>query len=294
MRLIGKFDDEGLARTFSRQLSSLKIDNQIAMEPDGTCEIWVIWEDEVKRAEQLLSQFQFPSYKIENQPIPKQIEKLQEPKENKNQKKDTVTTGRFIGHVTLFFIIISVIVSFFSGLGRNMPFLQKFFITDIVNDGGFIQWHKGLAEIANGEYWKLITPIFIHFGFAHLVFNMLWLYTLGNMVEEQRGSWLLGIFITIAAIGSNLTQYFVFGPYFGGMSGVLYGLLGYCLMKSKFDSGSKIYLGRPTVYTMIAWYVFSFTGLLGPMANGAHTAGLLIGFAWGYLSSKSRPTKENL
>lgn len=291
MRLIGKFDNEGLARMFSRQLARLKIDNQIAIEPDGTCEIWVMWEDEVKHAEQLLSQFQLPQNKTENQETSKQNK--QERKQKEHPKKFSATKGRYIGHVTLFLIIISVIVSIFSGLGQNISFLQKFFITDIINDGRFIQWHKGLTEVADGEFWKLITPIFIHFGLAHLLFNMLWLYTLGNMVEARRGSWLLGIFITVAGICSNLAQYLVSGPYFGGMSGVLYGLLGYCLMKTKFDQGSKIYLGRPIVYTMIGWYVFSFTGLLGPMANGAHTAGLLIGLTWGYLSS-IKYRKENL
>ncbi|MDQ1350802.1 MAG: rhomboid protease GlpG [Acidobacteriota bacterium] len=298
MRLIGKFDDEELARTFSKHLSQLKIDNQIAIEPDGTFELWVIWEDEVKRAEQLLSQFQVPHDETTPRDVPKEIQELHEHKEEKKEKKQAqktyTSTERLIGNLTLFLIIISVMVGLFSGLGHNITFLQKFFITDIIGDGGFIQWHRGLPEVTAGEFWRLITPIFVHFGFAHLLFNMLWLYTLGNMVEVRQGSWFLGIFIAIVAIVSNLAQYLVSSPYFGGMSGVVYGLLGYCWMKGKYDPGSKIYLHRVTIYMMIVWYFLCLTGLLGRMANAAHTAGLVIGVLWGYLASISRtePAKK--
>jgi GlpG protein len=298
MRLIGKFDDEELARTFSKHLAQLKIDNQIAIEPDGTFELWVIWEDEVKRAEELLSQFQVPHAETIPRPLPKKLQEVHEHKEEKREKKQPQKTytsmERLIGNVTLFLIIVSVMVGLFSGLGQNATFLQKFFITDIYSDGGFIQWHKGLPEISEGEFWRLITPIFVHFGFLHLFFNMLWLYTLGNMIEERKGSWFLGIFIAITAAVSNLAQYLVSSPYFGGMSGVVYVLLGYCWMKTKCDPASKIYVHRITVFMMIAWYFLCLTGLLGRMANAAHTAGLVIGVAWGYLASISRtePAKK--
>lgn len=294
MRLIGKFDDEALARTFSKHLNQLKIDNQIAIEPDGTFEIWVIWEDEVKRAEQLLSQFQSPPDETGHRDAPKKTPKIQEhkqkekKKEKEKQQKSHTSMKRITGNVTLFLIIISVMVGLFSGLGQNTSFLQKFFITDIISDGGLIQWDKGLPEVAEGEFWRLITPIFVHFSIAHLFFNMLWFYTLGNMIEERQGSWFLGIFIAIAATVSNLAQYLISSPYFGGMSGVVYGLLGYCWMKSKYDPGSKIYLHRITVYMMIVWYFLCLTGLLGRMANAAHTAGLIIGVAWGFLASINR------
>lgn len=300
MRLIGKFDNEDLARTFNKHLTQLKIDNQIAIEPDGTYEIWVIWEDEVKRAEQLLSQFQSPPNEAAPRDIPPKKPLIQEQKqkekkkEKQQQQKNRTTPGYAVGNVTLFLIIISVMVALFSGLGQNTTFLQKFFITDINSDGGVIQWHKGLQEVAEGEFWRLITPIFVHFGFAHLFFNMLWIYTLGNMIEERQGSLFLGIFIAFVAAVSNLVQYLVSSPYFGGMSGVVYGLLGYSWMKCKHDPGSKIYPHRVTVYMMIVWYFLCLTGLLGRMANAAHSAGLVIGVVWGYLASINRtePAKK--
>ncbi|HWI58437.1 MAG TPA: rhomboid family intramembrane serine protease [Bacillota bacterium] len=69
------------------------------------------------------------------------------------------------------------------------------------------------------------------------------------------------------------------------MSGVVYGLLGYIWMRSKFDAGSGLFLHSSTVTMMLIWLVACYTGLLGPIANTAHTVGLLLGMGWGYLSS---------
>jgi len=75
------------------------------------------------------------------------------------------------------------------------------------------------------------------------------------------------------------------GPNFGGMSGVVYGLLGYIWIRGKLDPGSGLFLHRETVIMMIVWFFLCFTGWVGDIANGAHAGGLLIGMACGWLSS---------
>ena len=40
----------------------------------------------------------------------------------------------------------------------------------------------------NSQWWRLITPMFIHFSFAHLAFNCLWIYILGEKIEKFDGS----------------------------------------------------------------------------------------------------------
>lgn len=299
MRLVGKLEDEDLARAFSDYLTQLNIENQIAIESDGTCEIWVISEDDVKSAEQLLSKFLESPDGDEYKDVSKKAKKIrkQTRKEEKQQPPpvDVRTkifskgaTATSIGSVTLFLIIVSVTVSLLSGLGQNFDFLRKFFITNIVREGDYISWYPGLREIGEGQFWRLLTPIFIHFGIMHLLFNMLWLRDLGSMVENRKGSWFLGIFIVIVASISNLTQYLISGPAFGGMSGVVYALLGYIWMKGKYDPNSNLYLHKVTVYMMIGWFFLCFTGLMGDIANAAHTAGLVIGVVWGFLSSPAR------
>jgi GlpG protein len=103
---------------------------------------------------------------------------------------------------------------------------------------------------------------------------------------EGRQSWrMLAVLVLVIAVGSNLAQFFYAGPVFGGMSGVVYGLLGYIWMRGKFDPGSGLYLHPTTVTMMIIWFLACFTPFIPHVANGTHAAGLVIGLAWGYLSS---------
>jgi GlpG protein len=133
----------------------------------------------------------------------------------------------------------------------------------------------------------LITPIFIHFSIWHILFNMLWLWDLGSMIENRQGSLLFLVLVIVIAVLSNLGEFFYsHHPNFGGMSGVVYGLIGYIWMRGKFDPGSGVYLHPYTVLSALAWFVACILKIFPfAIANGAHAAGLAIGMAWGYLSS---------
>ncbi len=144
-----------------------------------------------------------------------------------------------------------------------------------------------LPEVRQGEIWRLFTPVLLHFTVMHILFNMLWLQDLGSMIEGRQGTGHLLVLVVVLAVLSNFAQYLVSGPRFGGMSGVVYGLLGYIWIRGKFDPGSGLFLDPTTVVMMLVWFVLCFTPLLGigPIANAAHAAGLVLGMAWGYLSS---------
>lgn len=183
--------------------------------------------------------------------------------------------------LTVALIGVSVLVSILSGLGRSLNVLVPFLIAT--------PGSPGLSDVQSGEVWRLLTPIFIHFGVLHLLFNMLWLWDLGGLLEGKRGTAFFGAFIVAVGVASNVTQYWVVGsPFFGGMSGVVYGLLGYIWMQGKYNPRFGYVLHQQIVAMMLIWYVLCWTGLLGPIANWAHTAGLAIGVAWGYLERGSR------
>jgi membrane associated rhomboid family serine protease len=141
-----------------------------------------------------------------------------------------------------------------------------------------------LPEVRRGELWRLITPIFIHFSWMHILFNMLWLKDLGSMIEARQGSGFLTIMVLVTAIASNLAQFLAVGPDFGGMSGVVYALMGYIWIRGKLDPGSGLFLHPSTVMMMIIWFFVCWTGAVGHVANFAHAGGLLAGMAWGGLS----------
>ena len=118
--------------------------------------------------------------------------------------------------------------------------------------------------------------------------NGLWLRDLGSMIEARKTSWLLLVMILVLAGTSNVAQYMVSGPNFGGMSGVVYGLLGYVWMQGRFNPASKLSLHPQTVTFMIVWFFLCLFGLVGHVANTAHAVGLGVGVAWGFLGAQLR------
>ena len=119
----------------------------------------------------------------------------------------------------------------------------------------------------------------------HLFFNMLWLYQLGGAIETNEGSRYTLIFVLITAVLVDTAQYFAGGGRFLGMSGVVYALFGYIWMMSRYQAGTRYALAQQTVVMMLVWLVLCMTGLLGPVANTEHIAGLVVGVAWGFLRS---------
>ena len=190
--------------------------------------------------------------------------------------------------------------------------VMKLFICNFnVSSEGVLTWSSRLEEVRHGEVWRLITPIFLHFSVMHILFNMLWLKDLGSMIEGRQNTLYLLALVLVIAIGSNLTQFYLGGylsghpihhlghvvgyggPNFGGMSGVVYGLMGYIWIRGKRDPGSGLFLHPSTVSMMIIWFFFCMTpwaaaAIGSSVANGAHAGGLIIGMLWGWLASLRR------
>lgn len=189
---------------------------------------------------------------------------------------------RDLPKVTAALIGISLLVALISRMGSNIEPLQPLFISWYVD--------QGLIEVRDGQLWRLITPIFIHFGLMHLVFNLTMTWQLGEIIERRFGwRWFLGL-VTMLAVVSNLAQFYTAGPGFGGLSGVLYGLFGYFWIGSKFNPHFGFQINPSAVKILLGWFVlcwFNFFGLLGniQIANMAHTGGLLTGMVLGYLQS---------
>jgi GlpG protein len=295
MRLIGHLADEQAAHTFADYLYVLKIASHLEFEKTDGWAIWINDEDKLEEAARLLADFRAnpadPKYRAQARSAADLRAEAEKDAANYRQK---VRDWRYLfrpltaygfGPLTFALIVISVVVAIFSRMGADEQRITSLFITDYDVVGNLINWHAGLPEIRHGQVWRLITPIFIHFGLIHILFNMLWLRDLGSMIEGRQSPWHLAILVVVIAAVSNLAQYYYGGPRFGGMSGVVYGLLGYIWMRGRFDPGSGLYLHPSTVTMMIIWFFACFTPLIPNIANATHAAGLAIGIAGGYLSS---------
>ncbi|MEI6897572.1 MAG: rhomboid family intramembrane serine protease GlpG [Psychromonas sp.] len=128
------------------------------------------------------------------------------------------------------------------------------------------------------QSWRFITPAFLHFSALHIVFNLLWWWQLAGIIEKQQGKQRLLLLFLFTAVISNLAQYFLVGPYFGGLSGVVYGLVGYCWLFGQLNKGSAVKLENAYFVFLLAWLILGFVGLLPVnVANYAHLLGLLAG-----------------
>lgn len=153
----------------------------------------------------------------------------------------------------------------------------------------FGSWGDAMAR---GELWRLLTPAFLHFSAFHILFNGLWIWELGRRLEAVLGVGHYLLFFVGTAVAANLAQ-FAGGPsVFGGMSGVVYALIGFIWMRQKFSPHPILAVPPGIIGFMLVWLVICFTGIVdrfigGSIANGAHLGGLLAGMAWGILTSKT-------
>jgi GlpG protein len=184
-------------------------------------------------------------------------------------------------------ILISIAISLLSNYGSLISVIEPFTFLKIdlasINKGYINFYSFEETYSLSNDWWRLITPMLIHFSFAHLVFNCLWIYVLGSKIEFNDGHLTFLGLILFSSIASNLTQYIFGGPsLFGGLSGVIYGMLGYCMV-IELESKQIRYDLPPALYLfMIVWLILGFLGLLtlfgfGNVANFAHLGGLISG-----------------
>ncbi|MEI4930579.1 rhomboid family intramembrane serine protease GlpG [Aeromonas caviae] len=153
-----------------------------------------------------------------------------------------------------------------------------------------LAFHPTLAQFTDWQAWRYVTPAFIHFSVLHLVFNLLWWWYLGGQIEQRLGSGKLFILLIVGAALPNIAEFFVSGPRFGGLSGVVYALLGYSWLRARLQPDCGLAMPPALMGFMLVWLVLGFLDMLGtPTANMAHLVGLLVGLAQGWLDRHHRP-----
>ncbi|QJC96843.1 Rhomboid family serine protease [Bacillus mojavensis] len=131
--------------------------------------------------------------------------------------------------------------------------------------------------IADGEWWRLLTPIVLHIGLAHLAFNTLALWSVGTAVERMYGSGRFLLIYLAAGITGSIAS-FVFSPYpSAGASGAIFGCLGALLYVAV--SNRKMFLktiGTNIIVIILINLGFGFA--VSHIDNSGHIGGLVGGF----------------
>ncbi len=195
------------------------------------------------------------------------------------------SSGRsLVRPVTILLIGISIGLAAVSNFGSNRALLSHLVLSQFpLGEDGFSGF---LPEVRAGQFWRLLTPMFVHLNLPHLIFNMLALANLGGLIERQTGPWRYLALVLVLHFVSEFAQYFGAGGYNGGgMSGVIFGLFGYIWMQGKFNPAGGLVLSQQDIMTTLIFFVLCFTGLVGPIANGAHAGGLVAGALIGVVAA---------
>ena len=259
-----QFDVSRLCAELDTQKIAYKINKQ-----ENLSELWVEFPEQVPVALRVLEDINKRQYAIDRQ--------LQGGESFQEQLKKMPVVATLL----LMRLVGTAIVEW------GFPLVHWFTFQDLSIVGQNLQFDTAENAMAKGEYWRLVTPIFLHFGIFHIAFNGLWLWELGRRMEPLIGSVQMIAAVLLMAVASNLGQYLWSGPsLFGGMSGVVYGLLGYIWIRNKVAPKPILDIPKGLLGFMLFWLLLGMSGFInffmdGSIANVAHAIGLLTGMMLG-------------
>ncbi|MDF2702675.1 MAG: Rhomboid-like protein [Rubrobacteraceae bacterium] len=161
----------------------------------------------------------------------------------------------------------------------------------VVDEGALIP-----ALVAQGEWWRLLSSMFLHSGAVHLGLNMLSLYFLGSFIEVAFGRGRFLALYLLSGLSGGLA-YLYFGGFnvpavgaSGAIFGLLGGVLGYALRRGTFSWQNPLIRQLLILLALNLYIGFSVPNI----SNTAHLGGLAGGFAFGWLVAPSIYSRKKL
>jgi membrane associated rhomboid family serine protease/Flp pilus assembly protein TadD len=170
----------------------------------------------------------------------------------------------------------------------------------ITDPGGetLVRWGANWGRLTmTGQWWRLITYMFLHIGILHIAMNMWSLWYLGSLCESLFGTWTFGAVYVVSGIAGGIAS-LAWNPYAvsAGASGAIFGLVG-ALIASFYLGEFSMPQGfiRPQLRILLIFSAFSLlNGIFGRVDNAAHLGGLITGLAFGALIARVAPSGDNV
>jgi len=149
-----------------------------------------------------------------------------------------------------------------------------------------LKWGSNYSPLTlTGDWWRLISSIFIHFGIIHLLMNMYCLYTVGVYLEPMLGKLrYLAAYLCTGLVASLVSLWWHAGEPVNsaGASGAVFGMYGVFLALLTSNLIPKK-VKDELLKSILLFIAFNLLyGLKGGIDNSAHIGGLLSGFVFGY------------
>ncbi|AKJ40875.1 rhomboid family intramembrane serine protease GlpG [Pragia fontium] len=138
------------------------------------------------------------------------------------------------------------------------------------------------------QVWRWVSHAFLHFSLLHILFNLVWWWYLGGPLEKRLGTGKLLEITLLSAILSGYGQAVFSGHLFGGLSGVVYALMGYCWLSGERAPERGVFMQRSLMVFAIVWLIAGYFDMFGiSVANAAHVGGLAVGLALAWWDTRA-------
>ena len=160
-----------------------------------------------------------------------------------------------------------------------------------------IRWGANYSPgIHQGQYWRLVTSMFIHIGVLHLAFNMWAFWNLGQLTEALLGRGrFLAMYLVSGIAGSALSYLLHPAGLSAGASGAIFGVAGALIAVLRFAHlGVPSHAVKPVLRSVVSFAGYNLLiGAVVPQINNiAHFGGLLAGFLLGLGVALQRRPQE--
>jgi membrane associated rhomboid family serine protease len=197
----------------------------------------------------------------------------------------TIAGARLGEKPVVSYALIGVNLAFFLVTAVQSRSAMDLSMSELYLRGGLIP-----AEVASGEYWRLLTAGFLHANLLHLATNMLSLYWLGVPLERILGRGRMLTIYLLSLLGSSVSVLLFSAPVSLtiGASGAVYGLMGALLATFR-----RLKLDLRPLFVVLALNVFitlSYPGLSWQGHLGGFVVGAIVGAAMVFPPRQSRAT----